>query len=429
MWNLSEHEWIQQFSWIDFLRVKASFGYQGNMLSDQTPLMIISKKPTNAYYNENVATVERYPNPDLKWETTRSYNLGLEFSLFKNKLQIEGSYYWKHTEDAFMTKKIASMNGVDGNSYVVNGGDVDNSGYSVALTVSPINTKDFRWTLSTSFSKTFNKMESDPDANQYELNNFLEGTALVKGKAIGTFYSYKFMGLSPVDGGPIFDDGEDNKEELRGLSKYDTYTRVLKASGNREPTISGSLNTSVRWKNIRLSGSFAYSMGNKIRLFAMYSPKADATMSANEIRAENNVSKDYLKRWKKSGDELHTDIPAIISQGSDAYWKYNRHWSDKSDYSDIQTIANSVWNMYDYGDHRVVSGNYLKCSNLSVTYEFADPILKKLNLSRLALTLSGANLFTICSSKLKGQTPTQSGFATIQLSDRPNYSFGLTVSF
>lgn len=121
------------------------------------------------------------------------------------------------------------MNGVDGNSYVVNGGDVDNSGYSVALTVSPINTKDFRWTLSTSFSKTFNKMESDPDANQYELNNFLEGTALVKGKAIGTFYSYKFMGLSPVDGGPIFDDGEDNKEELRGLSKYDTYTRVLKA--------------------------------------------------------------------------------------------------------------------------------------------------------------------------------------------------------
>ena len=114
------------------------------------------------------------------------------------------------------------MNGVDGNSYVVNGGDVDNSGYSVALTVSPINTKDFRWTLSTSFSKTFNKMESDPDANQYELNNYQEGTALVKGKAIGTFYSYKFMGLSPVDGGPIFDDGEDNKEELRGISKYDT---------------------------------------------------------------------------------------------------------------------------------------------------------------------------------------------------------------
>ncbi len=428
-WNLSEHEWLQT-SWLDHLRIKASFGYQGNMLSDQTPIMLISKKPMDAYFNENISKVERYPNPKLKWESTQSYNLGLEFSLFNNKLQFEGSYYWKHTKDAFMTKTIASMNGVNGNSYVVNGGDVDNSGYSVALTVSPINNKEFRWTLSTSFSKTFNKMKSDPDANEYELNNFLNGTALVKGKTIGTFYSYKFLGLSPVDGAPLFDDYVDNKEALRGLSKYDTYTRVLEATGKREPTISGSLNTTARWKNLRLSGSFAYSMGNKIRLFVMYSTEADDTMNADEIRAENNVSRDYLRRWKKPGDELYTDIPAIISEGSDAYYKYYRHWSDHSDYSDIQPITTkSVWNMYDYGNHRVVSGNYLKCSNLSLTYEFGKHILEKLNMSRLALTLSGTNLFTICSRKLKGQTPTQSGFATIQLSDRPSYTIGLTVSF
>ena len=157
-------------------------------------------------------------------------------------------------------------------------------------------------------------MQSDPDANEYELDNFLNGTALVKGKPIGTFYSYKFLGLSPVDGAPIFDDYVDNKEVLRGLSKYDTYPRVLEASGNREPTISGSLNTTVRWKNFRLSGSFAYSMGNKIRLFAMYSPEADATMNANEIRAENNVSKDYLRRWQKPGDELHTTFPPLLAR-------------------------------------------------------------------------------------------------------------------
>ena len=426
MWNISEHSWIQN-EWLDFLRLKTSFGYQGNMLSDQTPVMIISKKPTDAHYNENIATVERYPNPNLKWEKTTSYNIGLEFSLFRNRLQFEGSYYWKYTKDAFMSKNIASMNGVENNSYIVNGGDVDNSGYSIALTVSPVSTRDFRWTLSTSFSRTFNKMKNDPDADQYELIDFLDGTALVKGKSIGTFYSYKFMGLSPLDGGPVFDDGADNPAILRGLTKYDTYTRVLEASGKREPTISGSLNTTVRWKNLRLSGSFAYSMGNKIRLFGMYGAGADETRRADEIRADNNVSKDYLDRWQKPGDELYTDIPAIISRGSDIYRKYVRHWCDE--YDDIQTIAYSVWNMYDYSNHRVVSGNYLKCSNISLTYEFAESILNKLKLSRLALTLSGSNLFTICSKELKGQTPTQSGFATIQLSDRPNYSLGLTVSF
>ena len=427
-WNLSEHKWMQA-SWIDMVRLKASFGYQGNMLSDQTPVMIISKEPLDPYFNENVSTIERYPNPELKWEKTTSYNLGLELSLFQNKLQFEGSVYWKHTKDAFMTKTIASMNGVDGNSYVVNGGNVDNKGYSVAFTISPINNENVRWTLSTSFSQTFNTLESDPDADQYELENFLDGTALVKGESIGTFYSYKFLGLNPTDGTPIFEDYEDNKEVLRGLSKYDTYTRILEPSGQRDPTISGSLNTTVRWKNFRLSGSFAYNLGNKIRLFPMYDASVDDTMDANEIRAENNVNKVYLNRWRKPGDELHTDIPAIISPGSDLYYKYYRHWSDGSDYSDIQQFAYSIWNMYDYGNHRVVSGNYLKCSNISITYEFGEKILSRLKMSRLALTLSGANLFTICSKELDGQTPTQSGFAEIQLSDRPNYSLGLSVSF
>ena len=426
-WNLSEHDWLQT-NWLDFLRIKASFGYQGNMLDDQTPVMIISKKPTDPYYNENVATVERYPNPDLKWESTTSYNLGLEFSLFHHKLSFEGSLYWKHTKDAFMTKTIASMNGVKNNSYVVNGGDVDNNGYSVAITVSPINNDNFRWTLSTSISETFNKVKSDPDANEYELNNFLNGTAIVKGEAVGTFYSYKFIGLSPVDGGPIFDDGRDNKEALRGLSKYDTYTRILEPSGLRDPKVSGSLNTTLRYKNLRMSGSFAYSLGNKIRLFSMYT-NTEQTTGANDIYAEYNVHKDYLKRWKKPGDELHTTIPAIITQSNDYYWKYANHWGNSSTYSDVQPIASSDWHMYDYGNHRVVSGNYLKCSNISVTYEFGKSILDKLHLSRLALTLSGANLFTICAKELNGQAPTQSGFASTQLTERPNYSFGLIVSF
>ena len=127
--------------------------------------------------------------------------------------------------------------------------------------------------------------------------------------------------------------------------------------------------------------------------------------------------------------DSYLNIPAIISPGSDLYYKYYRHWSDGSDYSDIQQFAYSIWNMYDYGNHRVVSGNYLKCSNISITYEFGEKILSRLKMSRLALTLSGANLFTICSKELDGQTPTQSGFAEIQLSDRPNYSLGLSVSF
>lgn len=429
-WNVSELGGIKDAKWLDFLRLKASFGYQGNMLSDQSPVMIISKEPMSSYFGENVASVVRYPNPNLKWETTTSYNLGAELGLFQRKVMIEAEYWWKHTEDAFMDKMVASMNGLPTDSYKVNQGDIDNHGYNVSLTFLPLQTQDWFWSVSTSISKTFNKMKNKSDSDQYELSDFLNGSALVKGQPIGTFYSYKFMGLSPVNGGPMFDDYADCPDALRGLSKYDTYTRVLTASGRREPTVSGNVTTTLRWKNIRMTGNFTYSLGNKIRLFAIYNTSAATVMDAQNIRPENNVSKDFLNRWRKPGDERHTNIPAIIGEGENSYALYNRHWSDnKLVYQDVQTLAASVWDMYDYSDHRVVSGNYLKCSNLSLTYEFKEELLKKLRLSRLDLTLSATNLFTVSAKELKGQTPTQGGFTTIQLGDRPTYTFGLTVSF
>lgn len=96
---------------------------------------------------------------------------------------------------------------------------------------------------------------------------------------------------------------------------------------------------------------------------------------------------------------------------------------------EIQTIADSYWDMYDYSDLRVVSSDYLKLSTLSLSYDFPKNLLRPWGCQRLELTATGTNLFTICDSKLKGQTPTQGGFTTIQLSDRPGFSFGLNVTF
>lgn len=139
------------------------------------------------------------------------------------------------------------------------------------------------------------------------------------------------------------------------------------------------------------------------------------------------MDRSIIKRWKKPGDERFTTIPAIISIASSSYARYRNHWS--KDIAEIQPIANSYWDMYDYSNHRVVSSNYLKCQNISLSYEFNEKLISKIGMSRLEITLSSSNLFTICSKKLNGQTPTQSGFADIQLSDRPTYSIGLNVSF
>lgn len=427
--NFGQLDFMRDLDWLDYLTVKSSYGFQGNMLTSESPVLTITKNPLHPYYNEFTASANGNPNPNLKWEKTNSYNIGLEASFFDSRLQMEASVYFKRTKDAFMSKTISTVNGYS--SYTVNRGNISNDGYSVDLTVSPIMNRDWRWSVTTSFSRTFNEITSSPDGESYELSDFLNGTAVVKGESIGTFYSYRYLGLSPVDGGPMFDDWEDHYEDLIGLSKYDTYTRVLKATGSREPTMQGGLSTTLRWKNLRFSAMFSYSLGASTRLFGMYGSASGNAYDAAEIRPENNMSRDYLDRWQHPGDERRTDIPAIIGEADGNYFKYSGHWSGRLEYDGqaVQPIADSYWDMYDYSDLRVVSANYLKCGNISLSYVFPDEWMQPYGISRLELTASGSNLFTIADKDLKGQTPTQGGFTTIQLSDRPSFSLGLSVTF
>lgn len=427
VWSVSMNANLKEImklktNWLDMLSMKASYGEQGNMIDGQTPVLILKHGSYSSYYQGMTSTVAGggYANPDLKWEKTHSTNVGLEASFLKGRIQLGAEYYYKKTTDAFMNKVISDVNGF--NSYVVNGGDVVNKGYNFNITSIPVRTRNFNWILSGSLSKVMNEMKTAPGQETYELSDFLNGTAIVKGQPIGTFYSYRFVGLNPEDGGPMFDDWEDRKSELEGLSKYDTYTKVLVASGRRTPDITGSINNTFSYKNFRLNVGLTYSLGASTRLFRMMDDFVSGYSS------ESNVNRAMLDAWKKPGDERITNVPAIMGQSSNGYYTYLTHWSTNSS-SNVVKIADSYWTMYDYSDARVVSADYLKLQNVSLTYEFPKKILDMWKLQRLALTLGATNLYTFCDSKLKGQTPVQGGFSEVQLSDTPTYTIGLTLNF
>ena len=196
----------------------------------------------------------------------------------------------------------------------------------------------------------------------------------------------------------------------------------MKSSGRREPIVTGGFNTTLEYKNLRLNANFAYSLGAKTRLFRLYK------QSGSDIRPEYNINREMLNRWQHPGDENVTNIPAVISPNSDSYYSYASHWSGFTS-GQVPTIANSLWEMYDYSDLRVVSADYLKCSSLSVTYSFSESLISHWALSRLETSFLVSNPFILCSNKLKGQTPTQSGFTDIQLSERPAFTLSLSVSF
>ncbi len=431
IWSVSGNANLDQIfkikaDWIDMLVLKASYGHQGNMLDHQTPQMIIKKGQMNAYYNEMVSTVAYYANPDLRWEKTHSTNVGLETSFWGGRLQVGAEYYHKKTTDAFMEKTIADVNGFE--SYIVNSGDIINQGFNITLSAMPVKVKDFYWILSGNFSKIYNKVKTAPGAETYELSDFLSGNAIVADQPVGTFWSYQFAGLSPVDGGPLFYDMEERQSELANASNYDAYTRVLVPSGKRESDITGSINNTFTWREWRLGMTWTYAFGAKTRLFRLF----DGFGSNNAYSSEANVNRDLLERWQRPGDEARTDIPAIIGSGQMNQGYYTYHWSSGEPYSGARIVPTddpSAWTMYDYSSARVVSASYFKLSQLSLTYEFNRKMLAKMRLHRLALTLSAFNVYTICDKRLRGQTPTQGGFSEVQLSDTPSYTLGMTVDF
>ncbi len=422
--NLLELMKVEKPWWNNFT-LKASYGEQGNMLDGQTSKLVIKKGSMNAYYNEMTSTVSAFANPDLDWEKTHSSNVGLEASFFNNRLQFEAEYYYKKTTDAFMDKKISDINGYQ--NYVVNSGSITNQGFNFTLTATPIQLKDFYWIVSGNMSKIYNKVKTAVGAETYELDDFLTGTVITEDQPVGTFYSYKFVGLNPIDGGPIIDDMEDRQSEIANADNYTLYTTVLAASGKREPDLTGSFSNTFTYKQWRLGCTFLYSMGAKTRLFRMFDQ-----FTGSGFSADVNVSRELLDRWQKPGDEARTNIPAIIGAGNERSGYYRNHWADpSSNYLwNASAITNgNYWTMYDYSTARVVSSDYLKLSTLSLTYELSQEQLNKLGLGRLAITLSGYNLKTWADKALKGQTPTQGGFSEIQLSDTPSYTLGVSINF
>ena len=420
MWNAKENL-LRNVKWVSNFALRASYGLQGNMQEDQSPNLIIRQGTTDPVYNENLSTVERYPNPNLQWEQTRSWDLGLDFGLFNDRLTLGLSYYDKKTEDCFTTVNVSTVNGVS--SYVMNGGSLTNQGYSEFITGYPVRTKDWTWNLSVNWSGNINEVRSGA-MDTYTYADYLNGTALVDGEPIETFYSYKFIGLDPKNGVPMFDDYSDRRHLLEYKDLETVVRMAMDKSGSRTPKFSGSFSTSVRWKGLTLSGSFAYSLGSKVRLLSIYEPIMGG------VSAENNVRKEFLDRWQVSGDETKTNIPSILSPSHPDYTQYIQHYSVQSDGSDhIPQFASTVWNMYDNSDLRVVSGNYLRCSSLSLRYNFEPGWLERTPFSNASVSLSALNLFTVSARELKGQHPSQQGFDAISMSVRPSYSFQFSVTF
>lgn len=462
-YNIKENL-LEKANWINELSLMASYGLQGNMLSTESSRLVLKKDGLNTALGEMYSKINTYPNPDLRWEKTSSTNISVNFAFFKRKLNGTFSWYYKKTKDAFLQKVISSVNGRD--YYTMNKGTVENKGTEISLNIVPLdfrtagNARGFRWSIDPQLGSALNqllnkkKVKDNTLQNTPETKDYLNGTVLIVGRPVNTFYSYRFAGLSGKDGRPMFyntgavsekeagggyyvdanglpwfdkdTEGAINlKEKYEGMTDDEVFMAVLEHSGTRVPTLQGGISNSFSYKGVTLAFNLAYSLGSKIRLLKMYSNVASSNGTIAPQPLEN-VRKEMSDRWRYPGDEARTNIPGILS-GEDFRTSMQPSWNNEKEYWEFSNI----WEMYDNSNARVVSGNYLKLQSLSLRYQFTDDFCRKLFLKSAYVGVACTNLFMVCNKKLKGQDPaTQSGTAPqLNTSLRPTFSFNLNVSF
>lgn len=405
-WNVHYEPWMQNQRVISDLNLRVSYGWQGNVAENYGPDLIArignGASAIDSYRTgEYMMFIKSLPYGNLRWEKTKSINLGTDFGLFENKITWTVEYYYKKTEDMIVEKEVPYAYGIT--SMPINGGNMSNQGVEISVGFTPVRTKNFVWNVSMNTSKNFNEVESDINENP-SWKTAASGSLNKKGYAVSSFWAFDFKGLNPETGTAEF-----NLPSAReNPDVYTDATSFMKYMGTLEPDFQGGVSMSWRYKSLSLSTSFNLQIGGKKFLYHVFAEDIVTSTPSAYV----NLPKEMVKRWRKSGDELHTEIPALLSASSTRVDLPN----GATEYSP---------RLYNYSDVRVVNASFLRCNSLSLSYTLPEKWVKRLYLKNLSLSASMSNPFKIVSKGFKGMDPE---VATGSQPLSHTYSFGINVS-
>lgn len=408
-WNVHNEEWLKNILWLNQFSMRASYGVQGNIASNASPNLIVKLDSRDATSGYNISTLNMLPNPLLKWEETKSYNFAVDFTVLDGRISGNIDLYKKKGEDMIVSRDVSVTTG--SNSMTLNAGTIENKGFDISINATPVRTKDFTWNLSINGGKNINKV-TDAGTSDLTYEEYLSGNAVIPGKALNSFYSYKFGGLDE-NGMPTFKD----IEEPDGITKEEMYAKVFTYSGKRTPDIEGGFSTTFKYKNWSLGAIFFYSLGRDIRLNSLYQSTGQYLPNPQQ-----NMDDVFVNRWRKPGDEKHINIPAL----SNNPLKMKSLLGDKS-----IDIGDNKWEMYNKSDLRVASGDFLKLRTLSLKHSLSRHICEKLHVSDANFRIEVSNVWTLKDKKLRGRDPEQISFAnnTGAVPLTPTYTLGFDVTF
>ncbi|MCU7547890.1 SusC/RagA family TonB-linked outer membrane protein [Chitinophagaceae bacterium LB-8] len=404
-WRISKEKFFQEYvnlPYLNELKLKASYGKVGNDA-------VGSYAYQGGYMSNNNAQEPGYiyaviPNKDLTWESLNNLNLGIEFSLFKDRISGYVQYFDKQSTGlVFAVPQPLSGGGTPSGVYSIwqNIGSMYNRGWEASVTGTVLQTKKANWQMVLNASTLENKVTKMPETNK----EIVSGTKkLSVGHSVYDFWLISYKGVDPANGDALFvldpkntyDDGApyDYPDKTIMGERYTTTVARAKYDyhGSAIPDLYGSLRNDVRYKNFSLNVLFTYQIGG-LAYDGLYATLMSPTFG-------QAVSADIAGRWKQTGDQ--TDIPRM---------DYGR----SGDFDG----SSSRW---------LISATSLTVNNINLGYSFEPSVLKQLKLAGLQTYLSVENVYQFSARKGMNVLQSFNGTTTNGFVPRRVYSLGVVAN-
>ncbi|WP_101542635.1 SusC/RagA family TonB-linked outer membrane protein [Bacteroides cutis] len=390
-WRIDREEFmLSTADWLSALTLKASYGAQGNdnlgtYYASSGLYSIVSQAGENALVSDRLAT------PGLKWETNLNFNVGIDFSLFNNRFSGSFDFFQRRSKDLLYSRPLATSLGYT--SVDENIGALKNTGFEIDLKGTLIHTRDFAWRLGVNLTH-YKNVVTDLPLKDMPITGV---TRLKVGRSVYDFYLREWAGVNPENGDPLwYKDVKDTQNNVIGRTTTNDYAKADYYYVNKSslPKVYGGFNTAFTYKGFELSAIFAYSIGG-------YIVDRDVTMLwSNGSSTGRAWSTEMLKRW--TPENRYTDVPALKT--------VSNNWN-----------ANSTRNLF--------NNSYLRMKNITLSYNFPQPMIKKISLSSLQLFVKADNLLTISGNQ--GLDPEQgiTGLTYYRYPAMRSISGGVNVSF
>lgn len=351
-WRASEEDFIKQLNVFSELKFNASYGLTGNQNGIPDFAARGLWNGGNNYLNTSGIRPFQLANPNLKWETTAQFNVGVNMGFLSDKLNLELNYYDKYTTNLLLQQPISQKLGFG--TIFSNSGEISNKGFELSVNAQIITHKDFTWSTRFNVSTNKNKIEK---LSTPILDN---RTIMQQGSPLYSFYAHKQLGVNPANGDVLFEDVNHDG----ALSDAD-----LQIVGNAWPDFFGGFGNEFTYGNFDLNVFFNYSLGNKIWNNTRY--RMGHGGSRNGVFAQ---LQDQLDRWQKPGDI--TDVPRMTTKGNNASIIPDRFLED---------------------------GSYARLKTLALGYKLPKSLLSKYHIGSIRVYVVATNLLTF--TKYKGVDP------------------------